>query len=158
MRANKNNPVSMALDHFEGYELEQEYRILCDKLRFHKLDTIDRYAQQIINIFETYIDAKFLVSRQYIRVSTLYKKMRMTSFFYMAKDVRKAITLINPKYENTFSTRNCIRTLRYIGDSNTHVTYENFYESITFNGWFYTIIDNKGSEYSLWFTDCERLS
>ena len=154
----KTNHVSMPLNHFEGYELEQEYQILCDKLRFHKLDIIDRYVQQIISIFETYIDGKFLVSHQYIRVSTLYKKMRIASFFYMAKDVRKAISLINPKYENTFNTRNCIRILRYIGDSNAHVTHGNLYESMTFNGWFYTIKDNKGSEYFLWFTGCERLS
>lgn len=157
MEGNKNTQ-EIPLDHFEGFELEKEYRLLCDKLRFHKLDIIDRYAQQIIRIFETYIDGKFLVSHQYLKVSMLYRNMRIASFFYMSKDVRKTIALINPKYEDAFSTKSCRRTLKYMGDSNANLTQGHLYESMAFNGWFYTVKDNQGEDVSIWFTRCERLS
>lgn len=130
------------LSHMGGFELEENYHNIWTKIRFEKINDFEIIIEKIISILKQFDHTNFLVSQEYDEVQHLLKTMKISSTFYMAKDVKKLLCTVNPKFKKAFQPKECIRTLRYIGETNNSFTFDLLYESVRFNGAVYEVKDN----------------
>lgn len=141
------------MKHYEGYELEYKFSKIWDKLRYQKIDDIFQSTQEIINILENHIEDKLLFINDVNKIQHIFTKMKRKNYFYMSGDIEKAVKLIDPKFNNLFQNRKCIRKLRYLPlDDNTDIELDlergKVYTSSKFNGAIYTI-KNNGKKYKI---------
>lgn len=128
-------PFNIAIDHYEGFELEAEYYQIWDKIRFAKVNEFEKIMEKITAVLRTYDHCIFVATPDdYTEVYELFKKMKLSSVFYMAKDAKNLICTVNPKFVEAFKEKECIRKLKYIHETDNTFTYGKIYESSQFNG------------------------
>lgn len=142
------------LEHKENFELEYEYEKIWDTIRYKKVDEIYEYTEEIIALLENHIEDKLLFHRDYEKIQYLFKKMKQKNFFYTSKSAQEIIKAANPKFENIYTDKECIRELEYLGNGlpNDKIQKGKIYKSTHFNGATYTLdVDGKkkivGSSY-----------
>jgi len=132
------------LDHAEGFELEKEYSEIWDKIRYKKIDELYEFTEKVIKLLGNHIDNELLFHRDYDEIQYLFKKMREKGFFYMSGSAKEIIKTANPKFENIFERRKCVRDLKYIFSDDIckddrALEKGKIYQSLTFNGATYEI-------------------
>jgi hypothetical protein len=142
------------LDHNENFELESEYEQIWDKIRYKKVDELYELTEEVIKLLENHIDDKLLFHSDYEKIQHLFKKMKQKNFFYMSGSAKEIIKSVNPKFENVFEYKECVRDLEYLGNglADDELQIGKIYRSIQFNGATYKlIVDEKiktiGSNY-----------
>jgi hypothetical protein len=83
--------------------------------------------------------------------------MKQKNFFYMSKSAKEIIKSANPKFENVYKHRECVRDLKYIGSGNKNFENGKIYQSSHFSGATY-IININGVETTIGCGHFERLS
>lgn len=142
------------LEHNENFELEKEYEQIWDNIRYKKIDEIYELTLDVINLLDKHIDEKLLFHSDYERIQNLFKNMKQKNFFYMSGSAKEIIKSVNPKFENVFEYKECVRDLEYLGNglADDELQIGKIYRSIQFNGATYKlIVDEKiktiGSNY-----------
>lgn len=142
------------LDHNENFELESEYEQIWDKIRYKKVDELYELTEEVIKLLENHIDDKLLFHSDYEKIQHLFKKMKQKNFFYMSGSAKEIIKSANPKFENVYEYKECVRDLEYLGNglADDELQIGKIYRSIQFNGVTYKlIVDEKtktiGSNY-----------
>lgn len=150
------------LEHSEGFELEAEFEEIWEKIRYKKIDKIYQITKEAINILEKHIDDKMLFHKDCYDVWQLFQKGKRANFFYFSGDADYLIKTANPKFENVYKRRKCVRKLKYIGgeehdDIVTDFKRGEIYTSTHYNGATYTI-DMNGKERVIGSLYFERVS
>lgn len=127
------------LSHYEDFEKEKKYMEIWDRIRYKKVDSIERRVELIIEILEKHVDAKLLVHKDYTKIQSIYKQMRIDTLFYMSGDAKNIISSVDSTYKSVYTRRKCTRLLKYIGEDDGSLTHGNNYVSKDFNGATYTI-------------------
>jgi len=134
--------------HSDGFELEEEYCKIWEKIRNKKVDEIYKLTEDVISLLENHIDYRLLFHKDYQDIQNLFQKIKQKNFFYMSNSAKEIITLANPKFKEVYKKRECVRKLRFIGnDSKILLKPNKIYTSTHFNGATYIIIDN-GKEHT----------
>lgn len=103
------------LEHLENFELENEYEQIWDSIRYKKVDELYELTEEVIQLLENHIDDKLLFHSDYDKIQHLFKKMKQKNFFYMSGSAKEIIKSANPKFENVYEYKKCVRDLKYIG-------------------------------------------
>lgn len=129
------------LEHSENFELETEYKKIWESIKYQKVDEIYELTEEVIKLLNNHIDDKLLFHGDYEKIQNLFKKMKQKNFFYMSKSAKEIIKSANPKFENVYEDRECVRELEYLGnDSNNEIMQKGeIYQSTHFNGGVYTL-------------------
>lgn len=146
------------LDHMEGFEKEQEYSLIWDKLRYKKVEELYAYTNEVIDILNKHIDETVYFHSDYHKIQDIFHSMRTRNFFYFSKSAKNIISIVNPKFKNIYKRRKCKRKLKYLGsDLDYELKKGAIYTSTHFNGATYTFNIN-GKEKVVGSLYFERLS
>lgn len=127
------------MEHLENFELEKEYEQIWDNIRYKKVDELYELTEEVIKLLENHIDDKLLFHSEYDKIQHLFKKMKKKNFFYMSGSAKEIIKSANPKFENVYEYKKCVRDLKYIGSGDRDFENGKIYQSISFNGATYKI-------------------
>lgn len=75
----------------------------------------------------------------------------------MSDSAKEIIKSVNPKFENVFKRKECVRDLKYIYSDDTEFENDKIYQSSTFNGATYEINVN-GKARTMGFNHFERIN
>lgn len=145
------------LKHEENFELEYEYDEIWENIRYKKVDEIYELTQRVITILDSHIDEKLLFHKDCIEIQDLFKMMKQRNFFYSSKSAKEIIKSANPKFENVYEYKKCVRDLKFIGSDDKDFENGKIYQSIQFNGAIYKINVN-GNERTIGCIYFERVS
>jgi len=144
------------LEHRENFELENEYEEICNSIRYKKVDELYELTEEVIQLLNNHIDDKLLFHADYKKIQNLFKKMRQKNFFYMSGSAKEIIKSANPKFENVYEYKECVRDLKYIGSGNCDFENGKIYQSSHFNGATYKI-NVDGNEQTIGSSYFERV-
>lgn len=145
------------MEHLENFELEKEYEQIWDSIRYKKVDELYEFTEEVIKLLENHIDDKLLFHSDYDKIQHLFKKMKQKNFFYISGSAKEIIKSVNPKFENVYEYKKCVRNLKYIGSGDRDFENGKIYQSTHFNGATYKINVNE-SEKIVGSNYFERLS
>ena len=113
--------------------LAKKYHAIWDKIRYRKIEEIEKITNQVIAVFDRYHqDGKFMVTTDYLYICALFQKMRRNSMFYMSLDASSLIGLVSPKYIKARFNKKDYLKLKYIGASSSELTNGKIYKSRNF--------------------------
>ena len=126
--------------------LRKKYHAIWNEIRYQKIDEIEKMTNEVIAVFERHHqDGRFMVTPDYLHVCAIFKRMRMCSMSYMAKDASTLIGLISPKFKKARLNKKDILKVKYIGTSSSELTHGKIYKSRKFTDSTYDLLsDNLG--------------
>lgn len=147
------------LDHQENFELEKEYDEVWNSIKFKRIDEISQLTMEVNAILDGHINDDVPFNSDCHKIQKIFTQMKQRAGHYFSRSAQDIIKTANPRYENVFERRECVRDLKYIGTDEPEESFEKgkVYTSTHFNGATYSFNIN-GQEKVIGSSYFERVS